>query len=86
MGQMTMGDAIGIKNKSTMLPIPVPACTPAPSGPATLMLDVIWGLISPIAECFGHTAAMEGIRPIDGTPAAFNCAASGAEFVPTGCH
>lgn len=86
MGQMTVGGAIGIKNKSTMLPIPVPAGTPAPSGSATMMLDVIWGLILPIAECFGHTAAMEGIRAIDGTPAAFNRAAPGAEFVPTRRH
>ncbi|CAD7680927.1 unnamed protein product [Nyctereutes procyonoides] len=82
MGQMAMGGAMGINNRGAMPPAPVPACTPAPSGPATMMPDGTLGLTPPKTERFGQAATMEGIGAIGGTPPAFNRAAPGAEFAP----
>ncbi|XP_063577027.1 non-POU domain-containing octamer-binding protein isoform X1 [Pongo abelii] len=44
MGQMAMGGAMGINNRGAMPPAPVPAGTPAPPGPATMMPDGTLGL------------------------------------------
>ena len=85
MGQMVMGGAIGINNRGAMAPAPVPAGTPAPPGPATMMPDGTLGLTPPTTKCFGQAATMEGIGEIGGTPSAFNCAAPGAEFAPNKC-
>ena len=47
MGQMTMGGgAMGINNRGAMPPAPVPAGTPAPPGPATMMPDGTLGLVN----------------------------------------
>ena len=45
MGQMAMGGAVGINNRGAMPPTPVPAGTPAPPGPATMMPDGTLGLV-----------------------------------------
>uniref|UniRef100_A0A7I2V4K9 Non-POU domain containing octamer binding n=1 Tax=Homo sapiens TaxID=9606 RepID=A0A7I2V4K9_HUMAN len=82
MGQMAMGGAMGINNRGAMPPAPVPAGTPAPPGPATMMPDGTLGLTPPTTERFGQAATMEGIGAIGGTPPAFNRAAPGAEFAP----
>uniref|UniRef100_A0A286XZX1 Non-POU domain-containing octamer-binding protein n=1 Tax=Cavia porcellus TaxID=10141 RepID=A0A286XZX1_CAVPO len=82
MGQMAMGGAMGINNRGAMPPAPVPAGTPAPPGPATMMPDGTLGLTPPTSECFGQAATMEGIGAIGGTPPALNRAAPGAEFAP----
>ncbi|XP_054976623.1 non-POU domain-containing octamer-binding protein isoform X3 [Sorex araneus] len=82
MGQMAMGGAMGINNRGAMPPAPVPAGTPAPPGPATMMPDGTLGLTPPTTERFGQAATMEGIGAIGGTPSAFNRAAPGAEFAP----
>ncbi|XP_012368286.1 non-POU domain-containing octamer-binding protein [Octodon degus] len=82
MGQMAMGGAMGINNRGAMPPAPVPAGTPAPPGPATMMPDGTLGLTPPTSERFGQAATMEGIGAIGGTPPAFNRAAPGAEFAP----
>ncbi|XP_035581629.1 non-POU domain-containing octamer-binding protein-like [Zalophus californianus] len=82
MGQMAMGGAVGINNRGAMPPAPVPAGTPSPPGPATMMPDGTLGLTPPTTECFGQAATMEGIGAIGGTPPAFNHAAPGAEFAP----
>ena len=82
MGQMAMGGAVGINNRGTMLPAPVPAGTQAPLGPATVMPDETLGLRPPTSECFDQATPMEGIGATGGTPPAFNRAAPGAEFAP----
>ena len=82
MGQMAMGGAMGINNRGAMPPAPVPAGTPSPPGPATMMPDGTLGLTPPTTECFGQASTMEGIGVIGGTPPAFNRAAPGAEFAP----
>ncbi|XP_059534662.1 non-POU domain-containing octamer-binding protein [Myotis daubentonii] len=82
MGQMAMGGAMGINNRGAMPPAPVPAGTPAPPGPATMMPDGTLGLTPPTTERFGQAATMEGIGAIGGTPPAFNRAAPGADFAP----
>ncbi|XP_036283050.1 non-POU domain-containing octamer-binding protein-like [Pipistrellus kuhlii] len=82
MGQVAMGGAMGINTRGAMPPAPVPAGTPAPPGPATMMPDGTLGLISPTTELFGHAATMEGIGAIGGTLPAFNHAAPGADFAP----
>uniref|UniRef100_A0A8D2H610 Non-POU domain containing octamer binding n=1 Tax=Urocitellus parryii TaxID=9999 RepID=A0A8D2H610_UROPR len=74
--------AMGINNRGAMPPAPVPAGTPAPPGPATMMPDGTLGLTPPTTERFGQAATMEGIGAIGGTPPAFNRAAPGAEFAP----
>ena len=71
MGQMAMGGAMGINNRGAMPPAPVPAGTPAPPGPATMMPDGTLGLTPPTTECFGQDATMEGTGAIGGTPPAF---------------
>ena len=86
MGQMAMGGAMGIHNRGAMPPAPVPAGTPAPPGPATMMPDGTLGLTPPTAEHFCQAATMEGIGAIGGTPLALNHAASRAEFVPNRCY
>ena len=50
MGQMAMGGAMGIHNRGAMPPAPVPAGTPAPPGPATMMPDGTSGLTPPTTE------------------------------------
>ena len=82
MGQMAMGGAMGINNRGAMPPAPVPAGTPAPPGPATMMPDGTLGLTPPTTEHFGQAATMEKIGAFGGTPPAFNRAAPGAEFAP----
>ncbi|CAD7694142.1 unnamed protein product [Nyctereutes procyonoides] len=82
MGQMAKGGAMGINNRGAMPPAPVPAGTPAPPGPATMMPDGTLGLTPPTTECFGQAATMEGIGANGRTPPAFNRAAPRAEFAP----
>ena len=71
MGQMAMGGAMGINNRGAMPPAPVPAGTPSPPGPATMMPDGTLGLTPPTTERFGQAATMEGIGATGGTPPAF---------------
>uniref|UniRef100_A0A2K5ETH2 RRM domain-containing protein n=1 Tax=Aotus nancymaae TaxID=37293 RepID=A0A2K5ETH2_AOTNA len=80
-GHMAMGGAVGLNNRGAMPPAPVPAGTPAPPGPATMMPDGTLGL-TPTTEHFGQATTMEGIGAIGGTLPAFNHAAPGAEFTP----
>ncbi|CAK7316057.1 Non-POU domain-containing octamer-binding protein [Vulpes lagopus] len=82
MGQMAMGGAMGMNNRGAMPPAPVPAGTPAPPGPATIVPDGTLGLTPPATERFGLAATMGGIGAIGGTPPAFNRAAPGAGFAP----
>ncbi|XP_052504213.1 non-POU domain-containing octamer-binding protein-like, partial [Budorcas taxicolor] len=82
MGQMAMGGDMGINNRGAMPPAPVPAGTPAPPGPATMMPGGTLGLTPPTTERFGQGATMEKIGAFGGTPPALNCAAPGAEFAP----
>ncbi|CAD7675938.1 unnamed protein product [Nyctereutes procyonoides] len=56
MGQMAMGGAMGINNRGVMSPAPVPASTPAPPEPATMMPDGTLGLTPPTTERFGQAA------------------------------
>lgn len=57
-GQMAMGGAVGINNRGTMPPALVPAGTPAPPGPVTMMPDGTLGLTPPTTEGFGQAATM----------------------------
>ncbi|ELW61830.1 Non-POU domain-containing octamer-binding protein [Tupaia chinensis] len=81
MGQMAVGGAMVISNRGPTPPAPVPASTPAPPGPATLMPDGTLGLTPPTIERFGQAVTMEGTGAISRTPA-FNGVAPGAEFAP----